>query len=137
MSQPVLLTDSTDPAIAGAAGLLESWTAVVRPERELAQSLDQVQNVRAIVVTTNNPNALREVFEQARARSIPVVVGCKDETTRRRAVELRADDWFRLPADSDEVAARVRSAIVRAAPSASSTSRCFTITSQACRHSRW
>jgi EAL domain-containing protein (putative c-di-GMP-specific phosphodiesterase class I)/DNA-binding NarL/FixJ family response regulator len=114
--RPLLLTDSLDPALAGAAELLGGWGVATRGARELADGLAALPDARCVVVTTENPNALRDVFAEARRAGVPVVVGCADETMRRRAAELRADDWYRTPADADEVAARVRTAIARAQP---------------------
>ena len=114
---PILLTDSPDPAIATAVADLGGWRVVVcAGERELARVVGEAPDVRAVLVTTDNPNALRDVFERARPRGVPVIVGCADETMRRRAVELRADEWYRTPADPVEIAGRIRSAITRAVP---------------------
>ena len=114
--RPQLLTDSDDPAVRDAAALLGGWGLAVRPARELAGELAMLPDARGVVVTTENPNALRDVFAEARRAGVPVVVGCADDTLRRRAAELRADDWYRVPADADEIAARVRTAIARAQP---------------------
>ena len=118
MNRPVILTDSDDSAIRDAAGQLDSWQVVVRRDRELAASVEEVPDVRVIVSTTDNPNALRDIVERARARALPVIVGCTSDVTRRRAIELRADEWFLLPATGEEIAARVRSALARMAPAA-------------------
>ena len=91
--RPQLLTDSDDPAVRDAAVLLGGWGLAVRPARELAGELAMLPDARGVVVTTENPNALRDVFAEARRAGVPVVVGCADETMRRRAAELRADDW--------------------------------------------
>lgn len=117
MRNPVLLTDSVDAAIVEAAALLDSWELLVRDGAALLDEIDSNGGVRVVLTTTTNPNALRDLFEHARSRSLPVLVGCADETMRRRAVELRADDWYRDPAPADEIAARVRTAIVRASQS--------------------
>jgi EAL domain-containing protein (putative c-di-GMP-specific phosphodiesterase class I)/GGDEF domain-containing protein len=118
VSQPVILTDSDDASIRDAAALLESWDVVVRRDRELAASVEEVPDVRVIVTTTDNPNALRDIVERARARALPVIVGCANDVARRRAIELRADEWFLLPASAEEIASRVRSALARVAPAA-------------------
>ena len=114
--RPLLLTDSQDPAVAQAAELLGGWGVASRTARELVDGLSALPDARCVVVTTENPNALRDVFAEARRGGVPVVVGCVDETMRRRAAELRADDWYRVPADAEEIAARVRTAIARAQP---------------------
>jgi EAL domain-containing protein (putative c-di-GMP-specific phosphodiesterase class I) len=112
----LLLTDTDDPSIRAAVAQLESWRVEVCGERDLPAAIDRTPALRAVLVTTENPNALRDVLEHARARRVPVAVGCRDETTRRRAVEWRADEWFLLPATPEEVAARIRSAIARTMP---------------------
>ena len=118
MNQPVILTDSADVSIRDAAALLESWAVVVRRDRELAAAIEDVAGVRVVVTTTDNPNALRDIVERVRARGLPVIVGCTSEVSRRRAIELRVDEWFLLPASPEEIAARVRSAMARMAPAA-------------------
>jgi EAL domain-containing protein (putative c-di-GMP-specific phosphodiesterase class I)/GGDEF domain-containing protein len=118
VNQPVILTDSNDASIRDAAALLESWGVVVRRDRELAASVEEVPDVRVIVTTTDNPNALRDIVERARARALPVIVGCANDVARRRAIELRVDEWFLLPASAEEIASRVRSALARVTPSA-------------------
>jgi EAL domain-containing protein (putative c-di-GMP-specific phosphodiesterase class I)/GGDEF domain-containing protein len=118
VNQPVILTDSDDASIRDAAALLESWEVVVRRDRELAASVEAVPDVRVIVTTTENPNALRDIVERARARALPVIVGCANDVARRRAIELRVDEWFLLPASAEEIASRVRSALARVTPTA-------------------
>lgn len=112
MSESILLTDSNDPAIAAGAALLEGWHVVVRPVAELPAATAET-NVRAVLITTNDPVALRLAAESARARSTAVIVGCTDEVARRRAVELRAEEWVLLPATPQEIAARTWSAVAR------------------------
>src|SRR5205085_10776032 len=75
-------------------------------------------NVRVLLVTTTDPSALRLAVETAQARGVAVVVGCSDEASRRRAVELRAEEWVLMPTSASEVAARVWSAIARSAMTA-------------------
>jgi EAL domain-containing protein (putative c-di-GMP-specific phosphodiesterase class I)/GGDEF domain-containing protein len=118
VNKSVLLTDSGEPATEAAAALLDAWRALVVPPRDIARSIGHEANVRAVFVTTDSPATLREVVECAHAKGIPVVIGCRDETARRRAVELRAEEWLRLPADAEEIAGRVRAALMRALPGA-------------------
>ena len=118
MKQPVILTDSDDPSIRDAAGFLDSWDVVVRRDRELAAAVEEVADVRVIITTTDNPNALRDIVDRARARSLAVIVGCASDMARRRAIELRVDEWFLVPATGEEIAGRVRSALSRVAPAA-------------------
>jgi EAL domain-containing protein (putative c-di-GMP-specific phosphodiesterase class I)/GGDEF domain-containing protein len=118
VNQPVILTDSDDASVRDAAALLESWQVVVRRDRELAAAIDEVAGVRVVVTTTENPNALRDIVERARARALPIIVGCASDVARRRAIEVRADEWFLTPASPEEIAGRVRSALARIAPAA-------------------
>ena len=118
MNPPVILTDSDDASIRDAAGLLDNWTVEFRESRALAGAVEELTDLRVIVTTTENPNALRDIVERARARALPVIVGCGSDMTRRRAIELRVDEWFLLPASGEEIAGRVRSALARMAPAA-------------------
>ena len=114
--RPHLLADSDVAAVREAARLLGDWAVDVREPPALIRALAAVPDARAVVLTTENPNAMRDVFTAARRVGVPVVVACADETMRRRAAELRADDWFRPSADAEEIAARVRTAMTRAVP---------------------
>jgi len=122
VNRPVILTDSDDASIRDAARLLDSWTVELRHDRELADAVDELPDLRVIVTTTENPNALRDMVDRARARALPIVVGCAGDAARRRAIELRVDEWFLLPASPEEIAARVRSALARMAPAAAALS---------------
>ncbi len=117
MSESVLVADSTDPAFASAATHLDGWRVDIRETGKIAEAVAE-PNVRALVVTTTDPAALRTAVEAAHAHGVAVVVGCADEAARRRAVELRAEEWMLLPASDVEIAARVWSAIARASLSA-------------------
>jgi EAL domain-containing protein (putative c-di-GMP-specific phosphodiesterase class I) len=114
MSDFILLTDSDDVAVTAASGQLESWTV---QHVEAAQLPDAIENsgVRVLLLVTTDPTLLRTAIERAHATGIPVVVGCVDDTARRRAVELRAEEWYRLPAAPEEIAARIHSASSRSA----------------------
>lgn len=116
MSESLLLTDSTQPAIEQAVPLLDGWRFERVPESELANAAATRPDVRAVVVTSDDPTTLRAVVERSHGCGIPVVVGCADDTARRRAVELKAEEWFRCPAEAEEVAQRVRAAVGRGAP---------------------
>ncbi len=109
----VLLSDSTDQAIAAAVERLEGWRLDRRASAELVEALGSGAGVRAVYVTTSDPTLLRDVVERAHASAIPVVVECDDETSRRRAVELRAEEWVLRGASPDEIAARVHAAQAR------------------------
>ena len=114
MNESILLTDSNDPSIGAAASLLDGWRADYREPVDLSAAIAE-PGVRALLITTRDPSDLRASMESAHARGLPVIVGCDDETARRRAVELRAEEWYLLPATPAEIAARVWSAVARAA----------------------
>jgi EAL domain-containing protein (putative c-di-GMP-specific phosphodiesterase class I)/GGDEF domain-containing protein len=112
VSESVLISDSDDASIRDAAALLDGWRARVLGSTDLATALAE-PGVRAVLLTTSNPVALREGIEKAHSRGVPVLVGCADDAARRRAVEVHAEEWFRLPAAPEEIAARVWSAVAR------------------------
>jgi EAL domain-containing protein (putative c-di-GMP-specific phosphodiesterase class I)/GGDEF domain-containing protein len=112
VSESVLLTDSDDPVIDVAVAKLDGWRAERRALPELGTALGD-QGVRALLIITTDPTLLRSSIEQAHARGVPVIVGCTDETARRRAVELRAEEWYLMPATPEEIAARTWSAVAR------------------------
>ena len=114
MSESILLTDSDDPTIGAAVALLDGWCADQRGHADLSAAIAE-PGVRALLITPNDPSDLRASIESAHLRGLPVIVGCRDEAARRRAVELRAEEWFLLPATSEEIAARTWSAVARAA----------------------
>ncbi|MDQ6888615.1 MAG: EAL domain-containing protein [Gemmatimonadota bacterium] len=117
MSHPLVLTDTTDEQIAAAVALLPGWRLEVAEGEAVLSTVVTAPEVRALVLTTENPSRLRMAIEKAKLRRIPIVVGVRDDAERRRAIELRADEWYRLPADPEEIAFRVRSAIGRTASS--------------------
>jgi len=112
VSESVLLTDTDDATVRQAVTLLDGWRAEARPLEGLSAALAE-PGVRAVLITTSDPSLLRESIEQAHLRGVPVLVGCADEAARRRAVELRAEEWFLLPATAEEIAARTWSAVAR------------------------
>jgi len=114
MSDFVLLTDSDDPSIAAAVGQLESWSVQRVDASQLTAPIEDA-SVRAVLVVTTDPTQLRAATERAHASGIPVIIGCVDDTARRRAVELRAEEWYRIPATPDEISARIHSAVSRGA----------------------
>ncbi|MEP6990119.1 MAG: GGDEF domain-containing phosphodiesterase [bacterium] len=121
MSDSILLADSDDPAIGAAAALLDGWRAEYRANDDLGTAIAE-PGVRAVLVTTSAPGDLRTCVEAAHARGCPVIVGCADEAARRRAVELRAEEWYLIPATPGEIAARVWSAVARAAAAGAAAS---------------
>lgn len=119
---PVLLTDDPGDAVDAAAALLGGWRVARHADRALAQAVASTPDARAVVVTSDNPNALRDVAAAAHRAGVATVVGCADDAARRRAAEVRADDWFQQPAAGDEIAARVKTAITRAQPGGAAAS---------------
>ena len=112
MSDFILLTDSDDPAISAAVGQLESWSVQQVDATKLSEAIG-AEGVRALLVVTSDPTLLRMATERAHANGVPVIIGCVDDTARRRAVELRADEWYRIPAVPEEISARIHSAVHR------------------------
>lgn len=113
-STPLVLTDNPDAAVAAAVARLESWRLVLETGDDFLRAVDSMEDVRVILTATQNPNVLRDVLECAHARGLPVLVSCADEAAWRRAVELRADEWYRSPASAQEIVARLRTAVLRA-----------------------
>jgi hypothetical protein len=112
MSDFILLTDSDDPSVTAAVALLESWSVRQVQAAQLAESFGD-SGVRAVLLVTTDPTLLRTATERAHASAVPVVIGCVDDVARRRAVELRAEEWYRIPASPDEISARIHSAVGR------------------------
>jgi EAL domain-containing protein (putative c-di-GMP-specific phosphodiesterase class I)/GGDEF domain-containing protein len=69
--------------------------------------------VMAVVVTSPDPEIARSVIERGRLYHVPVVLACRDESLCRLAVEAHADEWYTLPASSEEIERRVRTAVRR------------------------
>jgi EAL domain-containing protein (putative c-di-GMP-specific phosphodiesterase class I) len=118
VSEFLLLTDSADSALDDAVARLEGWSLERVAAAQLANAVASRADVRAVVVSSNDPGVLRAVVERAHGCGVPVVVACADDTARRRALELKAEEWYRCPADADEIAQRVRSAVMRVVPHA-------------------
>ena len=114
MSESILLTDTDVAAVHDAVALLDGWRAEARALPELASALGE-PGVRALLLSTSDPTLLRSSIELAHARGVPVLVGCADEAARRRAVELKAEEWYLLPGTAKEISARVWSAVARGA----------------------
>ena len=112
MTESVLLSDTEDAVVASAVALLDGWRAQLHSPGDLQSALG-APGVRALLLTTTDPADLREGVEQAHSRGVPVLVGCVDEAARRRAVELKAEEWFLMPASAEEIAARTWSAVAR------------------------
>ncbi|MFI5229953.1 MAG: EAL domain-containing protein [Gemmatimonadales bacterium] len=116
MSDSILLTDSDLPSLAPAVARLEGWTMERVLAGELPNAVASRAGVRAVLVATTDPTILRSVIERSHGCGVPVIVACADDTARRRAVELKAEEWFRCPASVDEIEQRVRAALSRVQP---------------------
>jgi EAL domain-containing protein (putative c-di-GMP-specific phosphodiesterase class I)/GGDEF domain-containing protein len=113
VSESVLLTDSDQPSIEQAVARLDGWELRRVAADELAGALASGSGVRAVLFESEDPGILRTVVEQAHAAGIPVIVACADDTARRRSLELKVEEWYRCPADDEEIAQRIRSAVAR------------------------
>jgi EAL domain-containing protein (putative c-di-GMP-specific phosphodiesterase class I)/GGDEF domain-containing protein len=118
VSEYLLLTDSTEPVLDDAVARLDGWGLERVAAAQLANAVASRAEARAVVVTSNDPTVLRVVVERSHGCGVPVVVACADDTARRRALELKAEEWYRCPADAEEIAQRVRSAVMRVVPRA-------------------
>jgi len=116
VSSSILLTDSSDSALESAMRQLDGWEFERVAAAELPNAVAARPGVRAVLVETNDPVILRNVIERSHGCGVPVVVACADDTARRRAVELRAEEWYRCPADAEEIAQRIRGAVGRGLP---------------------
>ena len=116
MTVSVLLTDTNDQEVREAVAALPGWRLELRPLHELVETLEAMSDIRAVLLTTDDPTILRAAVEKSHERRIAVIMGCKDETARRRAVDFRVEEWYRIPASPDEIAARIHTALGRVAP---------------------
>ncbi len=116
MSDSILLTDSNHPSVDEALLQLEGWELARVSSAELAEAAGTRAGVRAVIVSSNDPAVLRSVVERAHECGISVVVACDDDAARRRAIELKAEEWYRSPAVPEEIAQRVRGAVARGQP---------------------
>ncbi|MEP6692948.1 MAG: EAL domain-containing protein, partial [Gemmatimonadaceae bacterium] len=115
MSAALLLTDGDDAAIAAAAKQLPGYELAHRPSADLVAEMDKLPGARVLLLASDDPSVIRAAVEGARLRHLPVVMACRDDVARRRALEHRVEEWYQLPASAEEIVARVRSAIARAA----------------------
>ncbi len=112
-SASVVLTDSKADAVTRAVESMDGWRVEQRPSAELAASVGTIAGVRLVYVCAGDPTLLRAPVERSHAAGVPVVVEVSDETSRRRAVELKAEEWVRAGADEAEIAARLHAAMQR------------------------
>lgn len=113
MSESILLTDSADADVGDAAATLDGWSVERVTAGELPNAVAARHGVRAVLVVSSDPTVLRNVVERAHGCGIPVIVACADDVARRRAVEHRVEEWYRCPADAEEIAMRIRAAVGR------------------------
>jgi EAL domain-containing protein (putative c-di-GMP-specific phosphodiesterase class I) len=104
--------------IEAAVERLEGWRVERRSSAELPAAIGTVPGARAVYVCTNDPTLLRATVERAHGAGLPVVVECENEAERRRAVELRAEEWVVRGTNPDEIAARLHAALARGTPTA-------------------
>jgi EAL domain-containing protein (putative c-di-GMP-specific phosphodiesterase class I)/GGDEF domain-containing protein len=121
VSDSTLLTDSDESTLDTAVATMDGWSVERVRDTELAAAVATMAGVRAVLVESTDPAVLRAVVERAHSCGIPVVAGCADDTMRRRAVELKIEEWFRCPATPDEVSQRIRAAVARGTPPAPAT----------------
>jgi EAL domain-containing protein (putative c-di-GMP-specific phosphodiesterase class I)/GGDEF domain-containing protein len=117
VNESLLLTDVADAEIDTAVALLESWEVRRIPAESLAETIGTVQGGRAVLVGTDDPVLLRAIADRAHQCGLSLIVAATDDVGRRRAVELRAHEWYIAPGSSEEIAARIRAAIMRGTPS--------------------
>ena len=112
VSESLLLTDTDDPSVAEAVSRLDGWRVerlpALPPEEPAAFA-----GVRLVLLHDQDPSALRRWTEYAHRIGIPVVAAVEDEAARRRVVELRVEEWYTRGAPTEEIAARIRSALGR------------------------
>ena len=112
MSESLLLTDTDDASVAEAVSRLDGWRVERLPSSPPADA-SEFAGVRLILLYEQNPSSLRMWTEYAHRLGIPVVAAVDDDAARRRAVELRVEEWYGRGASPDEIASRIRSALVR------------------------
>ena len=113
MNASIVLTDSTSEAVALAIEGMDGWAVTRVESSELAAAIGATSGVRLVYVAADDPTIQRSASERAHSAGVPVVVEVKDETSRRRAVQLKAEEWVRAGAPADEVAARLHAALQR------------------------
>jgi EAL domain-containing protein (putative c-di-GMP-specific phosphodiesterase class I)/GGDEF domain-containing protein len=113
VSESILLTDFDEDDVVDAVAQLDGWRVKCTAPGDLAGTAGSLADVRAVLVKAADPATLRDVVERAHIAGVPVIVACADDTARRRAVELKAEEWYRCPAGAGEIAQRIRAAVAR------------------------
>jgi EAL domain-containing protein (putative c-di-GMP-specific phosphodiesterase class I)/GGDEF domain-containing protein len=112
VSEFLLLTDTEDASVAEAVSRLDGWRVERLPHSPPADA-SEFAGVRLVLMYEQNPSALRLWTEYAHSVGVPVVAAVNDDASRRRAVELRVEEWYDRDASPDEIASRIRSALAR------------------------
>jgi len=92
--ESILLTDSDEDAVDRAVAQLDGWRVQRVSSADFANHVKSDTGVRAVLIGTDDPSVLRDVVERAHTVGMPVIVSCADDTIRRRAVELRVEEWY-------------------------------------------
>jgi EAL domain-containing protein (putative c-di-GMP-specific phosphodiesterase class I)/GGDEF domain-containing protein len=109
----VVLTDSSDEALATAVQRFDGWRLERLPSAELPGAIGTIAGTRLVFARTNDPTLMRAVIEKAHGAGLPVVMECEDDAARRRAVELRTEEWVPRGASVEEIGARLHAALQR------------------------
>jgi EAL domain-containing protein (putative c-di-GMP-specific phosphodiesterase class I)/GGDEF domain-containing protein len=109
----IVLTDSASDVVSRAIEGMDGWRVKRVESGELAAAIGATSGVRLVYVSATDPTIQRSATERAHSAGVPVVMEVKDETSRRRAVELKAEEWVREGAGVDEIAARLHAAMQR------------------------
>lgn len=113
MNGSIVLTDSTSEAVSRAVEGMDGWRVKRVESEELSGAIGSTSGVRLVYVAAADPTIQRSTTERAHSAGVPVVVEVQDEVSRRRAVELKAEEWVRHDAPADEIAARLHAAMQR------------------------
>lgn len=92
---------------------MDGWRVKRVESEELSGAIGSTSGVRLVYVAAADPTIQRSTTERAHSAGVPVVVEVQDEVSRRRAVELKAEEWVRHDAPADEIAARLHAAMQR------------------------
>jgi EAL domain-containing protein (putative c-di-GMP-specific phosphodiesterase class I)/GGDEF domain-containing protein len=109
----VVLTDSSDEQFTAAVERLDGWRVERRASAELPGVIGTIAGTRLVFAQTSDPTLMRAIVEKSHAKALPVVVECADEAARRRAVELRVEEWLPAGATAEEIHARLHAAMQR------------------------
>lgn len=103
--------------ISDAAGGMDAETILIGGRDEAAgqQMLDALRShPDVVIVEFALLDEIAGIRSETRARGIALLLACGTADDAARAAAFGPDEWFVAPANADEVAARVRSALFRA-----------------------